>query len=159
MEFRPKNCSFLQKNKMQPKKQNKPNSSPSGVPNVRGGWVESDVWDKVPKKMFFFTPSLIYCIKGISSIVLVWWKSNAQAASVCPCLDLAPLVVPGSGHLQPSLIKFSRFDFFEMYLVFRGQKLLQHWKPLFSTQLIEVSWKCGKTHEVWDRAGLSDGCH
>ena len=39
----------------QPKKQNKPNfySSPSGVPNVRGGWVGSDVWDKVPKTTFF----------------------------------------------------------------------------------------------------------
>ena len=39
----------------QPKKQNKLNFyfSPSGVPNVRGGWVGSDVWDKVPKKTFF----------------------------------------------------------------------------------------------------------
>ena len=39
----------------QPKKQNKPNFhlSLSGVPNVRGGWVGSDVWDKVPKKTFF----------------------------------------------------------------------------------------------------------
>ena len=27
----------------------------SGVPNVRGGWVGSDVWDKVPKKRFFDT--------------------------------------------------------------------------------------------------------
>ena len=45
----------------QPKKQNKPNfySSPSGVPNVHGGWVGPDVWDKVPKKSFFLTPSLI----------------------------------------------------------------------------------------------------
>ena len=103
-----------------------------------GGWSPM-FGTKSQKGCFFFTPSLIYCIKGISSIVLVWWKSNAQAASVCPCLDLAPLVVPGSGHLQPSLIKFSRFDFFKMYLVFRGQKFLQHWKPLFSTQLIEVS--------------------
>ena len=25
---------------------------------MRGGWVGSDVWDKVPKKTFFFTPSL-----------------------------------------------------------------------------------------------------
>ena len=47
---------------------------------------------KISKKVH---PLLIYHIKGISSIVLVWWKSNAQAASVCPCLDLAPLVVPG----------------------------------------------------------------
>ena len=41
----------------QPKKQNKPNFhlSLSGVPNVRGGWVGSDVWDKVPKKRFFDT--------------------------------------------------------------------------------------------------------
>ena len=30
----------------------------SGVPNVRVGWVWSDVWDKVPKKTVFFTPSL-----------------------------------------------------------------------------------------------------
>ena len=45
----------------QPKKQNKLNFyfSLSGVPNVRGGWVGSDVWDKVPKKTFFWTPSLI----------------------------------------------------------------------------------------------------
>ena len=44
----------------QPKKQNKPNFyfSLSGVPNVRGGWVGSDVSDKVPKKTFFLTPSL-----------------------------------------------------------------------------------------------------
>ena len=26
---------------------------------MRGGWVGSDVWDKVPKNRFFFTPSLI----------------------------------------------------------------------------------------------------
>ena len=40
----------------QPKKQNKLNFhfSLSGVPNVRGGWVGSDVWDKVPKKNVFF---------------------------------------------------------------------------------------------------------
>ena len=40
----------------QPKKQNKFNFhfSLSGVPNVRGGWVGYDVWDKVPKKKFFF---------------------------------------------------------------------------------------------------------
>ena len=40
----------------QPKKQNKPNFhlSLSGVPNVRGGWVGSDVWDKVPNKYGFF---------------------------------------------------------------------------------------------------------
>ena len=45
----------------QPKKQNKLNFyfSLSGVPNVRGGWVGSDVWDKVPNKSgFFLTPSL-----------------------------------------------------------------------------------------------------
>ena len=45
----------------QPKKQNKLNFyfSLSGVPNVRGGWVRSDVWDKVPNKyVFFLTPSL-----------------------------------------------------------------------------------------------------
>ena len=40
----------------QSKKQNKPNFyfSLSGVPNVCGGWVGSDVWDKVPKKNVFF---------------------------------------------------------------------------------------------------------
>ena len=26
---------------------------------MRGGWVGSDVWDKVPKKRFFLTPSLM----------------------------------------------------------------------------------------------------
>ena len=57
MELCPKNFSFLKKIKCskQPKKQNKPNFyfSLSGVPNVRGGWVGSDVWDKVPKKRLF----------------------------------------------------------------------------------------------------------
>ena len=40
----------------QPKKQNKLNFyfSLSGVSNVWGGWVGSDVLDKVPKKNFFF---------------------------------------------------------------------------------------------------------
>ena len=40
----------------QPKKQNKLNFyfSLSGVPNVRAGWVGSDVWDKVPNKYGFF---------------------------------------------------------------------------------------------------------
>ena len=40
----------------QPKKQNKLNFyfSLSGVPNVSGGWVGSDVWDKVPNKTVFF---------------------------------------------------------------------------------------------------------
>ena len=54
---------FFKKTKCskQPKKQNKPNFyfSLSGVPNVRDGWVGSDVWDKVTKKRFFFTPFLI----------------------------------------------------------------------------------------------------
>ena len=62
MEFCPKNLSFFKKIKCskQPKKQNKLNFylSLSGVPNVRGGWVGSIVWDKVPKKRFFLTPSL-----------------------------------------------------------------------------------------------------
>ena len=57
-----KTAHFLKKIKCskQPKKQNKLNFyfSLSGVPNVRGGWVGSDVWDKVPKKTFFLTPSL-----------------------------------------------------------------------------------------------------
>ena len=26
---------------------------------MRGGWMGSDVWDKVPKKRFFFTPFLM----------------------------------------------------------------------------------------------------
>ena len=40
----------------QPKKQNKLNFyfSLSGVPNVRGGWVGSDVWDKVPNNYGLF---------------------------------------------------------------------------------------------------------
>ena len=50
---------FLKKIKCskQPKKQNKLNFyfSLSGVPNLRGGWVGSDVWDR-----FFWTPSLIF---------------------------------------------------------------------------------------------------
>ena len=64
MEFCPKNISLFQKNKTkcpkQPKKQNKPtfHFSLSGVPNVRGGWVGSDVWDKVPKNVFFLHLSL-----------------------------------------------------------------------------------------------------
>ena len=39
-----------------PKKQNKLYFyfSLSGVPNVRGGWMGSDVWDKVKKKNVFF---------------------------------------------------------------------------------------------------------
>ena len=52
---------FKKKCSKQPKKQNKLNFhfSLSGVPNVRGGWVGSDVWDKVPNKsVFFLTPSL-----------------------------------------------------------------------------------------------------
>ena len=59
MEFCTKNFSFFQKKikcSKQPKKQNKLNFyfSLSGVPNVRGGWSGSDVWDKVPKKNIFF---------------------------------------------------------------------------------------------------------
>ena len=67
-EFCPKNCSFPQKIKCskQPKKQNKLNFylSLSGVPNMRGGWVGSDVWDKVPNKTVFLGPSLtvVNCI-------------------------------------------------------------------------------------------------
>ena len=36
-----------------------------GVLNVRGGWVGSDVWDKVLKKRVFFTPSLTW-VGGLS---------------------------------------------------------------------------------------------
>ena len=54
----------------QPKKQNKLNFyfSLSEVLNVRGGWVGSDVWDKVPKKTFFFlTPSFIILVDYLDS--------------------------------------------------------------------------------------------
>ena len=53
-----KTSHFFKKTKFskQPKKQNKLDFyfSLSGVPNVRGGWVGSDVWDKVPNKSGFF---------------------------------------------------------------------------------------------------------
>ena len=55
----------------QPKKQNKLNFyfSLSGVPNVRGWWVGSYVWDKVPKKTnTFLGPSLSWYFQpGISA--------------------------------------------------------------------------------------------
>ena len=78
----PTNLSFFQKNKTkcskQPKKQNKLNFhfSLSGVPNVRGGWVGSDVWDKVLKKLvFFLTPSLTKRRKAWLRITVGnWWK-------------------------------------------------------------------------------------
>ena len=58
-----KTSHFFKKTKCpkQPKKQNKPNFhfSLSGVPNVRGGWVGSDVWDKVPKNVFFWHLPLV----------------------------------------------------------------------------------------------------
>ena len=66
----------------QPKKQNKPNFhlSLSGVPNVRGGWVGSDVWDKVPKEKFFFgdLPLLALNKEGTQQVfnfksVFVFW--------------------------------------------------------------------------------------
>ena len=57
-----KNSNFFKKIKCskQPKKQNKLNFyfSFSGVPNVRGGWLGSDVWDKVPNKSVFLSPAL-----------------------------------------------------------------------------------------------------
>ena len=63
-----KTSHFFKKTKCpkQPKKQNKPNFhfSLSGVPNVHGGWVGTDVWDKVPKKTFFLTHSL----KGVARV-------------------------------------------------------------------------------------------
>ena len=53
-----KTAHFLKKIKCskQPKKQNKLNFylSLSGVPNACGGWVGSNVWDKVPNKTGFF---------------------------------------------------------------------------------------------------------
>ena len=51
----------------QPKKQNKPNFhlSLSGVPNVCGGWVGSDVWDKVPKKTVFLHPPIFKRIHDV----------------------------------------------------------------------------------------------
>ena len=60
-----KTAHFLKKIKCskQPKKQNKLNFylSLSGVPNALGGWVGSDVWDKVPNKTVFLGPSLRCC--------------------------------------------------------------------------------------------------
>ena len=58
----------------QPKKQNKLNFyfSLSGVPNVRGGWVGSDVWDKVPNKyVFFLTPSL-----NTTTLWMTFWSTQ-----------------------------------------------------------------------------------
>ena len=71
---------FFKKTKCskQPKKQNKPNFyfSLSGVANVRGGcgWVGSDVWDKVPKKTFFLTPSLTYPVFSLKKPTFLYQK-------------------------------------------------------------------------------------
>ena len=85
----------------QPKKQNKPNFyfSLSGVPNVRGGWVGSDVWDKVPKKKFFFTPSLIFKQIQIRSVVGI---NNSTSPFTHRTLDSVFL-----SHLLPRNISYS----------------------------------------------------
>ena len=74
----------------QPKKQNKLNFyfSLSGVPKVRGGWVGSDVWDKVPNKSFFLTPSLsvnlwIMCLFVIYFMNQLYYISRYQLYYVC----------------------------------------------------------------------------
>ena len=68
-----KTAHFLKKIKCskQPKKQNKLNFylSLSGVPNASGGWVGSNVWDKVPNKTVFFGDLPLLRIGGI-------WKSG-----------------------------------------------------------------------------------
>ena len=60
----------------QPKKQNKLNFyfSLSGVPNVPGGWVGSDVWDKVPNKYIFFDtfPKAILSNPSNGRILNLW---------------------------------------------------------------------------------------
>ena len=69
----------------QPKKQNKLNFyfSLSGVPNVRGGWVGSDVWDKVPNKYgFFLTPSLSY----LSEYSLLWQLFTDSGSGFLNCI-------------------------------------------------------------------------
>ena len=78
MEFCPKNCSFFQKKikcSKQPNKQNKLDFyfSLSGVADVRGGWVGSNVWDKVPKKNVFFD-TFPKTLIGITSCVLLALK-------------------------------------------------------------------------------------
>ena len=45
---------------------------------MRGGWVGSDVWDKVPNKyIFFLTPSLIV----ISFLLLIFNNFQEQSSS------------------------------------------------------------------------------
>ena len=92
MEFCPKNFSFFKKIKCskQPKKQNKPNfhlSLNSGVPNVRGGWVGSDVWDKNPKKNVFLTPSLTHL--GWHPIPL--WLGDFAVSCLVPTFTYDPV--------------------------------------------------------------------
>ena len=79
----------------QPKKQNKLNFhfSLSGVLNVRGGWVGSDVWYKVLKKTFFFTPSLRDMITNqqkvkygllcqIQKVMVFAWMCTLQSVNI-----------------------------------------------------------------------------
>ena len=92
MEFCPKNPSFFQKKikcSKQPKKQNKLNFyfSLSGVPNVRSGWVGSDVWDNVPKKRFFYNFPY-YHHHNISSSSAV----SLSATSSSPSVSLSSLI-------------------------------------------------------------------
>ena len=97
----------------QPKKQNKPNFhfSLSVVPNVRGGWVGSDVWNKVPKKTFFFlTPSLIYlvvqCFISRSCwcvvIVTLLWKPGEDLQWKCSQLFRSRIYVFPNHDLNPT---------------------------------------------------------
>ena len=70
----------------QPKKQNKLNFyfSLSGVPNVRGGWVGSDVWDKVPNKyVFFWHLPLPFTVSRVTDIKIgrSWWKARWTTTS------------------------------------------------------------------------------
>ena len=66
----------------QPKKQNKLNFyfSLSGVPNVCGGWMGSDVWDKVLKKQFFWDLPLL------ALITLYTIPTNIVASAPLPLL-------------------------------------------------------------------------
>ena len=79
----------------QPKKQNKINFyfSLSGVPNVRGGWVGSNVWDKVQKKTFFLHLPLLGWKIGSPSHVAYKeiGRGSLYWCTSCPPDGLAPL--------------------------------------------------------------------
>ena len=69
----------------QPKKQNKINFyfSLSGVPNVRGGWVGFDVWDKVPNKSSFFLH-----LPLLESLAKLTWDFDKRQGFCCSVLLL-----------------------------------------------------------------------